>query len=147
MVSIDFATAVCYIVSQDDDRLSNRMTKQQPTANMNKKLGLPFGNMKLVTICVDVDGTLLNNQKEGVIANEDIRDLLRILSGFKNTKIVVWSGSGELYARQVAREIHVDQFVDAYASKMAHKEIQPEIVIDDQHACVLGLINLIVREK
>jgi len=103
--------------------------------------------MKPVTICVDVDGTLLNNKKEGVIANEDIRNLLRILSGFKNTKIVVWSGSGELYARQVAREIHVDQFVDAYASKTAHKEIQPDIAIDDIHSTKLALVNLIVREK
>ena len=116
--------------------------------NINKKLGFPFGKMKTMVICIDVDGTLRNNKDENeVIANEDIRTLTRILSKFKNTKIIIWSGSGELYARQVAREIHIAQYVDGYASKTAHKEIKPDIAIDDQHACVLGLINLIVREK
>lgn len=121
--------------------------KQHMTTNINKKLGLPFGKMEPIIICFDVDGTLINNQKGGIIANEDIRELLRILTKFKNIKIVVWSGDGELYARQVAREIHIDHFVDAYASKTAHKKINPHIAIDDQHACALGSINLIVREK
>lgn len=113
----------------------------------NEKLGLPVGKMKKVVICFDVDGTLRNNQGIEVVANEDIRTLARILSKFKNTKIIVWSGSGELYARQVARAIHIDQFVDGYASKTDHENIKPDIAIDDIQDTAIGLINLIVREK
>lgn len=103
--------------------------------------------MKKFVICFDVDGTLRNNQKDQVVANEDIRTLTRILSKFKNTKIIVWSGNGEIYARQIARIIHIDQFVDGYASKTDHEDIKPDIVIDDIHTTALGSINLIVREK
>lgn len=114
---------------------------------INAKLGLPVGKMKEIVICVDVDGTLRNNRDDKVIANEDIRTLIRILAKFKNTKIMVWSGGGELYARQVAKELHVDHFVNGYASKMDHKEINPDIVIDDIQDTAIGKINLIVREK
>lgn len=128
--------------------------KNQPTPkpsmskeNINSKLGLPFGKMKKVIIAFDVDGTLRNNEQEEIIANEDIRTLLKILSKFKNTKIVVWSGSGELYARQVAEKLHIVHFVDAFASKTAHKEINPDIAIDDIQDTAIGKINLIVKEK
>jgi len=114
---------------------------------VNEKLGLPFGKMKNITICFDVDGTLRNNQTDKVIANEDIRTLLRILSKMKNTTIIVWSGSGELYARQVASELHISQWVTGYASKTAHKEIKADIAIDDIQNTTIGNINLIVREK
>lgn len=113
----------------------------------NKELGLPYGKMKKITIAFDIDGTLRNNTNDEVIANERIRQLLIILSSFKNTKIIVWSGSGELYARQVAKVIHVDQYVHEYASKTAHKEIKPDIAIDDIQDTMIGKINLIVREK
>ena len=116
--------------------------------HINEKLGLPFGKMKTIVICIDIDGTLRNNEAENkIIANEDIRTLVRILSKFKNTKIILWSGSGELYARQVAREVHVAQYADGYASKAAHKEIKPDIAIDDIQDTAIGKINLIVREK
>lgn len=116
--------------------------------------------MKKYLIAFDVDGTLIRN---GVrvggypIANEHIRTLLVTLASFKNVKIMVWSGSGELYARQVAREIGIAKFVDKYASKnfigkdgnvaKFAPDIQPDIAIDDIQACELGKINLIVREK
>jgi phosphoserine phosphatase len=116
--------------------------------NINKKLGLPYGKMKKIVICFDIDGTLRNNKVENdVIANENIRDLLRILKGFKNTEIVVWSGSGKLYARQIGRMLHIDQWVDGYASKTEHESIKPDIVIDDIQDTAIGNINLIVREK
>lgn len=120
------------------------MKKEQ----INKKLGLPYGKMKKIVICIDIDGTLRDNRAEKeVIANEDVRTLVRILAGFKNTKIIIWSGSGELYARQVAKEIHIVHYVDGYASKTAHKEIKPDIAIDDIQDTAIGKINLIVREK
>lgn len=117
--------------------------------------------MKTITIAFDVDGTLRNNQDDskGMIANERIRNLLVILSSFKNVKIIVWSGGGELYARQAVRELHLEHFVDGYASKnyvtvdvdkgrpVFKPDIKPDIAIDDIHDCELGVINLIVKEK
>lgn len=113
--------------------------------------------MRTITIAFDIDGTLRNNTKEKVVANERIRTLLIILSSFKNVKIIVWSGSGELYARQIAREIGITEYVSAYATKnhigvldgkhVFEPSIQPDIAIDDIHACELGTINLIVNEK
>jgi hydroxymethylpyrimidine pyrophosphatase-like HAD family hydrolase len=83
----------------------------------NEDLGLPIGKMKQVVVAFDIDGTLRNNQVEDVVvANEDIRTLVRILAKFKNIKIVVWSGSGELYAHQVANELHISHWVDQFAT-------------------------------
>lgn len=116
----------------------------------NEELGLPIGSMKKIKIAFDVDGTLRNNQngkKGNPQANEDIRTLLRILRKFKNTEIVVWSGSGEIYARQVARELHVDHWVDRYASKTDYRDVAPDIAIDDIQDTAIANINLIVREK
>lgn len=116
--------------------------------------------MKQVLIAFDIDGTLRNNtvdQSLAPVANERIRTLLITFASMKNTKILVWSGGGELYARQVAAALGVDSYVDIYASKditpddgwgvTSHSEYKPDIAIDDIHACQLGDINLIVREK
>lgn len=118
--------------------------------------------MKQVVIAFDCDGTLLNNTESKMIANERIRSLLITLSSFKNVTIVVWSGGGELYARQVASSIGISKYVDAYYSKNPDRivgktetatklvfspEITPDIAIDDIQDCDLGLVNLIVREK
>lgn len=115
--------------------------------NTNQKLGLPFGKMRKIVIAFDVDGTLRNNEGIEPLANERIRTLLIILSSFKNVKIIVWSGSGELYARQVARAIHIHPYVDAFASKTEWETIKPDIAIDDIQDTAIGKINLIVREK
>lgn len=117
--------------------------------------------MKTITIAFDVDGTLIKTSRIGSdarpSANERIRDLLVTLASFKNVQIVVWSGGGELYARQVGAVIGIDEYVDKYASKnylgkvkgkhQFDPEFTPDIAIDDIQDCVLGDINLIVREK
>ena len=120
--------------------------------------------MKKVTIAFDVDGTLISNapRKSGepfIVANERIRSLLIILASFKNTKIVVWSGSGELWARQAVNEIGIAKYVDVIMSKnhvassmdgknhVFEPDIVPDIAIDDIQDCTLGNLNLIVREK
>lgn len=93
--------------------------------------------MNTVTVAFDVDGTLLADDDR---ANEDIRALMRILHNFKNVRIVVWSGSGELYARQRAREMHLQHWADHYC----HKGAMPvDIAIDDVKTTNLGIINLI----
>jgi phosphoserine phosphatase len=117
--------------------------------------------MNKVTIAFDVDGTLIRNgaaDEHQIRANERIRGLLIALAHSKNVKIVVWSGGGELWARQAAAAIGVDTYVDEYASKnligkdehgkyIFDPDLQPDIAIDDIQDCVLGKINIIVREK
>lgn len=126
--------------------------------------------MNRVVIAFDVDGTLIDNGNPTPVANERIRTLLVTLASFKNTWIVVWSGGGELYARQVAATIGINKYVNAYADKMyvgcdevgctspkgddglcgTHHfatDLQPDIAIDDIQGCELGKLNLIVREK
>lgn len=118
--------------------------------------------MKKIVIAFDCDGTLLNNTAGEMKANERIRSLLIALSSFKNTKIVVWSGGGEIYARQVARALAITDYVDGYAGKNPQRnvgvtetatrhvfkpDIIPDIAIDDIQDCDLGILNLIVREK
>ncbi len=116
--------------------------------------------MKKVTIAFDVDGTLITNDSKNAkpIANERIRSLLIALASFKNVEIVVWSGGGELYAHQVCDNLGIGKYVSRYASKnhlgtspdgrhMFNPDFEPDIAIDDIQDCVLGNINLIVREK
>ena len=120
--------------------------------------------MKKTTIAFDVDGTLIRNGYLGDGSprpNERIRQLMYILSTFKNVRIICWSGGGEVYARQVAREIGVAKYIDDYADKnlqpydsnLGESPVfvptidKPDIAIDDIQDCELGIINLIVREK
>lgn len=123
--------------------------------------------MRKLLIAFDIDGTLRDNtedQTKAPVANEDVRTLLVILSKFKNTKIMVWSGGGELYARQVTAALGLTKYVDSYADKeytacteciepsechhhVFNTSIKPDIAIDDIQACELGILNLIVRQK
>ena len=117
--------------------------------------------MKKIAIAFDCDGTLIRNgamDDHEIVANERIRTLLIILASFKNVEIWVWSGGGELWARQVAAAIGIDKYVKRYLSKImighddkGHPQFStnetPDIAIDDIHSCVLGDLNLIVNEK
>lgn len=121
--------------------------------------------MKKVLVAFDVDGTLISNgalSEHEIVANERIRTLLIIMSRMKNTKILVWSGGGELWARQAVAALGLQKYVDQYADKVYIKcpnckepchhhtfgtDIKPDIAIDDIQECTLGDINLIVREK
>lgn len=116
--------------------------------------------MRDIIVAFDVDGTLIRTEKgkgDSPIPNERIRSLLIALSSFKNVKIVVWSGGGEIYARMVVAQIGLREYVDMYVSKNVIETddgrpvfspgFKPDIAIDDMHSCDLGDINLIVREK
>lgn len=129
--------------------------------------------MNTVTIAFDVDGTLRDNTvADRPVANERIRTLLVSLAHMKNTKIIIWSGGGELYCRQIAAAFGIEKYIDGYADKQwiavdgcrggameggqcvapdTHRHfattIQPDIAIDDMQAFTLGKLNLIVREK
>lgn len=93
--------------------------------------------MDIVTIAFDMDGTLLGPNDQAV---EDVRSLMRILAGFKNTRIIVWSGSGEMYARLRAQSLHINHWVDDYCAKGA---VKADIAIDDVEITKLGVANLI----
>lgn len=129
--------------------------------------------MKKIVIAFDCDGTLIRDgaaSEHEIIANERIRTLLISLYHMKNTRIVVWSGGGELWARQVVAALGLQYYVHAYADKImlncdkvgckkpknthgfcgTHHfgtPLKPDIAIDDIQACELGGINLIVNEK
>lgn len=101
--------------------------------------------MKKVTIAFDVDGTLISNVDPDAPVKANVR-------------IVVWSGGGEVYARQIAGYIGIKPYVDAYGDKnligqtedgsfIFEPGFKPDIAIDDIQSCDLGILNLIVREK
>lgn len=116
--------------------------------------------MKKVTIAFDCDGTLVTTSSatnKRIVANERIRSLLVALASFKNVYIIVWSGSGELWAKQCVNELGLVKYVDRVATKnhlgnengkhIFKPDFTPDIAIDDIQACELGVFNLIVREK
>lgn len=117
--------------------------------------------MQKVVIAFDCDGTLIRDgamEEHKIVANERIRRILIDSAHSKNTKIIVWSGGGELWARQVGAAIGIDKYVDEYRSKnmigrdekghpLFDPEIQPDICYDDIQECTLGKINIIVKEK
>ena len=89
----------------------------------------------------------------------------------KNTTIMVWSGGGELYARQVVASLGLIKYVHRYADKQYigvpnclggnstgadcidsgdhhfGTDIRPDIAIDDMQSFSLGAVNLIARQK
>lgn len=121
--------------------------------------------MKQLLVAFDVDGTLVKNDGQPnskITANERVRRMLVDLSHSKNVKIMVWSGGGELWARQASAAIGIERYVDMYADKQYKKcptckepchhhvfetDIKPDIAFDDIQECTLGEINVIVREK
>jgi len=122
----------------------------------NEKLGLPRQEkMQHYYFAFDIDGTLRDNtvdQKLPPIANEDIRTMLIILRrSFKNVRIIVYSGSGEIYARQVGAAFALDKYVSRYMSKeefASLREYRNVIAVDDIQDTALGdVANLIVRMK
>jgi hydroxymethylpyrimidine pyrophosphatase-like HAD family hydrolase len=115
--------------------------------------------MKTVTIAFDIDGTLRDNTvKDAFVANERIRTLLITLASMKNTRILLWSGGGEAYARRSANALGIEKYVDEFADKgyggydaegraIFHTDVKPDIAFDDIHEFDLGTINLVVDEK
>jgi len=111
--------------------------------------------MKMFTIAFDIDGTLRDaacDQNQPPKANEHVRTLLIYLSQFSNVLIHVWSGGGELYARQVCAALGISSYVDSYSAKQDKvlgvkfqlaNGLKPDITIDDVATNELGTINLI----
>ena len=115
--------------------------------------------MNTITIAFDVDWTLIGTDtKDQISQNKRVINGLKFFKSCKNTKIIVWSGRWEEWARFITTDLWIEQYVDGYASKN-HKgkdkdgkhifepDFTPDIAIDDIQACDLWLMNLIVREK
>lgn len=118
------------------------------------------GKMQKVIIAFDVDGTLIRNVSEernyGVVNTSDEPimhqiNTLKVLSTYKNVRIVVWSGGGRQYAELWGNRLGLDKYVWRYASKLQAKDIKSLcdvlIAVDDIQATAIGDVNLIVREK
>lgn len=119
--------------------------------------------MKKYTIAFDCDGTLVTTdsaESKRIVANERIRTMLIAHAHCKNSRVIVWSGGGEMWARQVVRELGLTKYVDLYADKGLQGRdekgryifeptlgFKPDIAVDDIQSCELGRINIIVREK
>lgn len=117
--------------------------------------------MKKIVIAFDCDGTLVTTYSatsKKIVANERQRTMLISLSNSKNVKIVVWSGGGELWARQVGNALGIDKYVWKYADKnhlgkdennnhIFNPDFIPDIAFDDIQECELGKVNIIVKEK
>lgn len=119
--------------------------------NTNEKLGLPFqsdGKMQKIIFAFDVDGTLIDSQ--GRPRPHYVSMLISLHKAFKNSRIVVWSGGGTMYAEQRGRELGIDEDVWRYMSKMQHTELRAAgywiIAIDDIQDTAIGDLNLIVRQ-
>jgi hypothetical protein len=76
----------------------------------------------------------------------------------KNTRIMVWSGGGEGYARKVVNALGIEKDVDEYGDKgyggydanghpIFHTDLKPDIAFDDIEEFSLGTLNLVVQEK
>lgn len=118
------------------------------------------GKMQKIIVAFDVDGTLIRNtsadRKPGIPNNDDVPivhqiNTLQVLSTYKNTRIVVWSGGGKQYAEMWGRRLGLDKYVWRYASKLEHEAIKAScdflLAIDDIQSTALGDVNLIVKEK
>lgn len=118
------------------------------TPGMNQALGLPFDKMQKVAICFDVDGTLITGERE---EREVYTRILYLMSGaFKNAKIVIWSGGGNQYAQDRARQLGIEHLAWKFMSKHQHVELKALgyviLAIDDIQDTAIGDINLIVRQ-
>lgn len=115
--------------------------------------------MKKITVAFDCDWTLIKNYPPIAIEpNERIVELLKILSSFKNVKIIVWSWQGKKWADSVVKQLWLEEYVSKIASKnyqgkdenwkhIFKPDFVADLAVDDIHSCDLWLINLIVKEK
>lgn len=119
--------------------------------------------MKKILIAFDCDGTLVRDVDLKIPANIEpipqIRDLLVLLAKMENTEILVWSGTGKRWAKQVAKTLGIAEYVDRYADKIYVRcdmcdfhceharfktKIRPDIAVDDVRTFDLAAANLIV---
>jgi hypothetical protein len=96
--------------------------------------------MKQIVIAFDVDGTLRSTLDHNgqPVALESVRHLMWLFRELFGAKIIVWSGSGELYARQMTKELHIAHWVDECGPK---GYCIPDITVDDEDI-KLGTVNL-----
>lgn len=112
----------------------------------NKMSKLPRDKMKECIIAVDIDRTLITKEEPHELYL-DIYILIKILSRFKNVKIVAWSGSGIDHAEKWINKLGLQEHIWKIESKYNYNQIKPTIVIDDVQDTSLGEVNLIVNRE
>ena len=104
--------------------------------------------MQKLVVAFDIDGTLRCNCTPTCRdLNQRIVVLAQTMHRMKNTKLIAWSGGGKQYAQAFidSQELLRGIFGQRCYSKL--EQIIPDIAIDDMQECLLGKVNLIVREK
>lgn len=103
---------------------------------------------KKVLIALDVDGTLrCNCTPVCKDPNEDIIRLAKILAGFKNVRLMVWSGGGKDYAQKFIDLYSLPAFAASKIDPTTWVSGKPQIAIDDEETFNLADVNLIIKEK
>lgn len=92
----------------------------------------------MAIIAFDCDGTLwgMNDKPRWTII-----DCLRNFYRMGGNRIVVWSGGGKDYAKQIVRLLHLEDFVDECASKTEAPVIHADICFDDE-IVTLARVNI-----
>ena len=93
----------------------------------------------MITICVDVDGTLIWSEGQGDEPDSPrygVINLIKLLEEMSPVKIYIWSGGGVPYAQRWADKLGLTWEVIEKAS------ITPDIAIDDCAECTLGKVNI-----
>ena len=140
---------------------AKQFTRNTASASLFVKIVITkkWRDMKKIKIAFDIDGTIRSNiepyehdDTSLVKWNYRICELAMTLASMKNTKLILWSGSGKQYAEHIRQLFHAHFSPNKKVFKSAHSKTEAsrldiDIAIDDIQACELGELNLIVREK
>jgi hypothetical protein len=101
--------------------------------------------LKSYVIGFDIDGVIRRYERgSDIIPNEDIVEMIKTFSKFKNVLVVAHSMRGAEYARQVVIELKLTSYIhDTYTKG----DIKVDIAIDDQKEYSGGKINLIYYQN
>jgi phosphoserine phosphatase len=98
--------------------------------------------MKNITIAIDVDGTLIN--ENGI--NYEMISMIRFLyTSMRNVRVIIWSGGGKEYAETIARRCGIDDCVHGCYSKIGFSE-KVDIAFDDVRDFRLADNNIILKQ-
>lgn len=117
--------------------------------SIRKKYGVPsrasgHNRMQKIVVAFDIDGTLRCNCTDTCQdTNENVAKGLEFFNSLKNTRVIIWSGSGKDYAVQWGKKFGISEY--RCFSKLDAPKV--DIAIDDQQEFALATFNLIVREK
>lgn len=83
---------------------------------------------RIKTIAFDVQGTLVNT-----LDKEDSLAMQLLLKRLKKAdyKIIVWTSDTAKHAQKIIKDIHLEDYVDEYWSKLDKNKPVPDLAFDD----------------